>query len=90
MFGKGRTLSAGLFEDPHWHHDRRRGGAEDSRRLGLLQRGDGGAVLRRVVGVRTVVAGRSRRVQGLGWKKGRRFLAPGYVKTLTCIRNVVQ
>lgn len=50
-----RTLTARLFQDSHGHHDSRRWGAEHTRCLGLLQGGDGGAVLGRVVGVRALV-----------------------------------
>lgn len=58
----GCTLAAGLLQDSHGHHDGRRRGAEHPRGLGLLQRGDGGAVLGWVVGVRTLVACRGRRL----------------------------
>lgn len=61
MLGKGRTLIARLFQDSHRHHDGGRRGAEYPRRLSLLQRGDGGAVLCWVVGVRALVASR-------GWR----------------------
>lgn len=56
ILGKGCTLVARLFQDSHGHHDGGRRGAEHPGGLGLLQRGDGGAVLRWVVGVRTLVA----------------------------------
>lgn len=52
----GPTLIPSLLKDPHRHHDGRRRRAQRPGGLGLLQGGDGGAVLRRVVGVRTLAA----------------------------------
>lgn len=66
---KGRTLVASLFQDSHRYHDGRRRRAEYPRGLSLLQRGDGGAVLCRVVGVRTLTASSGRRLPRLGCKK---------------------
>lgn len=71
-----RTLVASLLEDPHGHHDGGGRRAQHAGGLGLLQRGDGGAVLRRVVGVGARVARERRRLARVSWgtrlkKKGK-------------------
>lgn len=52
----GCTLIPSLLKDSHRHHDGRRRRTQHARGLGLLQGGDGGAVLCRVVGVWALVA----------------------------------
>lgn len=66
---KGRTLVAGLLQDPHGNHNRGRGRAEHPGGLSLLQWGDGGAVLCRVVGVRTLIARSSWCFPRLSWRQ---------------------
>lgn len=65
FFVEERTLVAGLLQDPDGYHDCGRRRAEHPGGLSLLQRGDGGAVLRWVVGVWALIDRSSRSLGGL-------------------------
>jgi len=61
-----RTVGVRVLEDGHGHHDGGRRGVERAGGPGLLQGGDGAAVLRGHVGVGTGTGGTHHALQGLG------------------------